>query len=208
MDIRRTANAGVLLTMDGIQILLDGVCRVVSPYLATPEDELGRLTSPWPDAVCFTHTHEDHFHPDYAVAYKTATGREILIPDGEGERTVGNVQITAIPTRHFGKGKETKHFSFAIQGSKRLWFMGDAAPNQLGKLKHLPRPDVLVVPFAYLTTKNAVGMLKAYLPCTIVLVHMPARDNDPDGLWDAVAPGMSELREFLRAPGIGEIVTL
>lgn len=194
--------------MDGVQILLDGVCREVSPYLATPPAEWERLTSPWPDAVCFTHTHEDHFHPDYASAYKAATGRETLIPGGEGEWKVGNIQITAIPTRHLGKSGTEKHCSFVIQGSKNLWFMGDAAPSQLKRMEHLPKPDVLVVPFAYLATESAMALLQPYLPCVIVLVHMPARDKDPDGIWNAVAPGMAQLKELMYVPALGETITL
>ena len=209
MEIRRTANAGVLLTMDDVQILLDGVCREVKPYLATPTAEWELLTSRWPDAVCFTHTHEDHFHPDYAATYKAATGREILMPGGDGEWETGNVRITRVPTRHLGKaGAAAEHCSFVVQGGKSLWMMGDAAPIQLKKMEHLPKPDVLVVPFAFFTTQSAVEMLKPYLPCTIVLVHMPSADNDPDGLWNAVAPGMAQLKEFIYAPNLGETITL
>lgn len=195
--------------MDGVQILLDGVCREVSPYLSAQPEELERLTSRWPDAVCFSHTHEDHFCPDYTAAYKAATGREAMIPNGAGEWTTGDVRITAVPTRHLGKaGANTAHCSFVVQGSKTLWIMGDAAPTQLRKLEHLPKPDVLVVPFAYLATESAVALVRQYLPCDIVLVHMPAPDNDPDGIWDTVAPGMAQLKEFLHVPAMGETITL
>lgn len=205
MEIRRTGNAGILLTMDGVQILLDGVCREIEPYLATPQAEWEQLTSRWPDGVCFTHTHEDHCHPDYVAAYRASTGREILA--GEGE--VGRLRISGIPTRHLGKaGADTAHCSYAVEGSKTLWFMGDAAPTQLKKMAKLPNPDVLVVPFAFLASESAVQLLKAYLPCAIVLVHMPHPDKDPDGIWNAVAPGMEQLKEFIYAPAVGEIITL
>ena len=36
MELVRTANAGILLKLDGKTILLDGVCREVKPYPATP----------------------------------------------------------------------------------------------------------------------------------------------------------------------------
>ena len=36
MEIRRTANAGVLLKLDGVRILLDGLCDRVEGYLPTP----------------------------------------------------------------------------------------------------------------------------------------------------------------------------
>ena len=45
MQIRRTANAGVLLTLDNVSILLDGVCRVYSPYLAPPPAVLEELAA-------------------------------------------------------------------------------------------------------------------------------------------------------------------
>ena len=75
MELRRTANAGILLRLDDKEILLDGVCREVKPYSATPQLELDRLMARWPDAVAFTHTHEDHFDPAYAESYHAATGR-------------------------------------------------------------------------------------------------------------------------------------
>jgi L-ascorbate metabolism protein UlaG (beta-lactamase superfamily) len=209
MEIRRTATAGILVTMDSVQILLDGVCREVLPYLATPSEERQRLASSWPNAVCFTHTHEDHFCPDFAAAYKAATGREVIIPSGEGEWIAGNVRINAIPTRHLGKaGGNTAHCSFVIQGSKTLWVMGDAAPTQLRKLEHLPKPDVLMVPFAYLATESALALVQQYLPCKLILVHMPLPDNDPDGIWDAVKAGMAQCKEFLHVPAVGETITL
>ena len=43
MELRRTANAGVLLKLDDVEILLDGVCQEVKPYLATPPAEKEKL---------------------------------------------------------------------------------------------------------------------------------------------------------------------
>ena len=36
MEIQRTANAGVLLKIDGVSVLLDGLCDGVEGYLPTP----------------------------------------------------------------------------------------------------------------------------------------------------------------------------
>jgi hypothetical protein len=95
-----------------------------------------------------------------------------------------------------------------IQGSKTLWVMGDAAPTQLRKLEHLPKPDVLVVPFPYLATESTVALVQQYLPCKLILVHMPLPDNDPDGVWNAVKAGMAQCKEFLHVPAVGETITL
>ena len=77
MEIRRTANAGVLLTLDDVKILLDGVSREVKPYPATPPKIKQELLSCPPDVVLFTHDHPDHFDPDYTQKVgsgKTASG--------------------------------------------------------------------------------------------------------------------------------------
>ena len=60
MKILRTANAGVLLTLDGVRILLDGVCGDLPPYLTTPDDIKLELCKNIPDVVAYTHFHTDH----------------------------------------------------------------------------------------------------------------------------------------------------
>ena len=60
--------------------------------------------------------------------------------------TVGGVGITPVPTRHIGKASQTtSHFSFVIEGSHRVWFMGDATPAQMAQLAPYGKPDVLIV---------------------------------------------------------------
>ena len=207
MNIRRTANAGVLLTMDDVTILLDGVCRQVLSYLPTPQTELQKLSQNLPDAVAFTHHHPDHYDPNYAKAYEDATQKKIL-PTAPTS-FVGDVRINAIQTRHMGKADPNLlHVSFVLQGSRCVWFMGDAAPQQLKLLSEYPKPDVLIVPFPYLATDMTVKQMETYLPCQIVLVHMPAKENDPDGIWKMVAPAMQKFRQFIHCPNIGENLTL
>ena len=69
MEIRRTANAGVLLTLDGVTILMDGVCREVKPYPVTPPEERDALSKCWPDVVAFTHSHPDHCDLSFVSEY-------------------------------------------------------------------------------------------------------------------------------------------
>ena len=190
MKITRTANAGILLQLDGITILLDGVCREVKPYPATPPEIRVRLTEQWPDVVAFTHLHKDHYDPAYAAAYIGQTGRVILGPSqvkGAMEPVkAGNVTVMPIPSRHIGAaGKAVEHASFVVKGSKCLWFMGDSAPSQW-RNHDLPKPDVLVVPYAYANTPASWALTQSFGAEKIILLHMPVREDDTIGLWSAV----------------------
>lgn len=220
MEIRRTANAGVLLTLDETSILLDGVSQEVKPYLATPPSERSWLTAHMPDAAAFTHIHEDHLDPAFVREYCNSTGRKIIsvsqaaeiLPDcvaADREVTVGALKITAVPTRHMGRAYAgAEHVSFVVQGSKCVWFLGDAAPQQLKLLSQYARPDVLIVPFPYVATEAAIRQMEEYLPATIILIHMPLRGSDPDGIWEMVDPALKKYEKIIKCPEIGENLTL
>ena len=190
MELRRTANAGVLLKLDGITILIDGVCREVKPYLATPNGEKERLLQSCPDVLAFSHTHEDHCDPAFAAAWQRQTGRVILGPGevkGHMEPLeLGNIRITPRACRHIGAaGKTTEHAGFVVEGSQCLWFTGDSPPGQW-RDRDLPKPDVLVVPYAYVNTPSSWETAKSFGAKKIVLLHMPSREQDGLGLWQAV----------------------
>ena len=220
MEIRRTANAGVLLTLDDVKILLDGVSQEVKPYLATPQAEKEKLSSSWPEVVAFTHYHEDHCDPSYVKAYCQATGRPVysasqvaeLLPGMvQTEKTVvvGNIRLTAVSTRHMGHyGKTTEHQSYVVEGSSVVWFLGDASPSELKHFADFPKPDVLIVPYPYVSTPVALKLMEALLPCKILLLHLPKQENDPDGVWQSAASGLEYLKAYLYVPEMGETLNL
>ena len=194
MEIRRTANAGVLIKMDGVSILLDGVCQEVSPYLATPPEEKKYLLENTPDLLVFTHEHSDHFDLRFAQEYQKRTGGNILAPmDIFGCITlrdavqIGAVTVTPIPSRHIRCTDPTQeHFSYIVQGTQCVWFMGDASPLQWQNTEHLPKPDVLVAPYAYGSTEASWRRAKDLGAKIIVFLHLPNKENDPYALWQAV----------------------
>ena len=192
MELRRTANAGVLLTLDGVSILMDGVCREVKPYPATPPEERARLENSFPDILAFTHTHKDHYDPGFAAAYLRQTNGVILGPEDirgavRGRAEVGGVSVTVLPSRHIGAaGRTVPHVSFVVEGSKCVWFLGDSSPLLWKGRENLPRPDVLIVPYAYANTPSGWAATKLLQPQKIVLLHMPKREEDTVGLWNAV----------------------
>ena len=209
MRIARTANAGVLLELDGTRILLDGVCREVFPYPATPDSIKTELFAYYPDLVAVTHCHEDHCDPAFEAAFQAATGRQVIDPSCAG-RTVqcGNIRITAVPSRHIGKA-DCDHVSFILEGSQCIWFLGDAAPSQWKNRNDLPKPDVLICPFAYATTEVAWRMTQSIAPQTVILLHLPEREKDSYGLWNAVEQtvGTTPVPQLL-IPQIGECIVL
>ena len=189
MEIRRTANAGVLLRLDDVTVLLDGVCREVKPYPATPRTIWEELLREPPDVLAYTHTHEDHYDPAFVAEFVQKTAGPVLGPAdvplcAEGQTQRGKLTITPVDSQHMGKTEPIGHRSYVIQSSKCVWFMGDASPLHWLE-KALPRPDVLIAPYGF-----AIGrgwkIAKALKPGIIVLLHLPEKSDDIYGLWDAV----------------------
>ena len=139
-----------------------------------------------PDVVAFTHEHGDHYDPEYAEYYTRMTGRQVIGPGaGEGAYRAGNVRMRALKTRHIGKS-DCAHLSFILEGSCCVWFTGDASPLHWRGLSGLPKPDVLIVPYAYAATPSAWKDVLALCPHTVVLMHLPEEGKDELGLRKAV----------------------
>lgn len=213
MQLRRTANAGVLLKLDGVTILMDGVCREEYPYPATPPEIKAELTANLPDAVAFTHAHNDHYDPDFA-AYALQKNGVILGPaDCHGTMEpacVGTVKITPVTSRHIGAaGKSTCHISFVIEGSQCVWFTGDCSPLYWKNKTDLPVPDVVIAPYAYASTMPALELVKDLGAKDLVILHLPPRADDPYGLWQAVETTLEQgsgIRTHI--PDLDQIISL
>ncbi len=168
----------------------------------------------FPDVVAFTHSHKDHYDPTFASAYQGKTGRVIFGPSFLGCQTtmeaekVGSLQMMPISSRHIGAaGKTTPHTSFVLQGSRCVWFLGDASPLLWKGRKDLPKPDVLIVPYAYATTPTAWEITQSLGAKEIVLLHLPSREADDFGLWDAMESTVKD-RKNLHIPALGDTILL
>ena len=208
MELTRTANAGVLLKLDGVTILMDGVCREVKPYPATPPEIKTQLTENIPDIVAFTHAHKDHYDPGFAAKVLQKNGVILGPADCHGTMepvSAGTVRITPIASRHIGAaGKTTPHASFVVEGSKCIWFTGDAAPSQW-RDRDLPKPDILIAPYAYATTPAAWSLTQSLGADTVIALHLPEREKDSIGLWDAVEKTAGQC-EGLHIPKMGQVL--
>lgn len=205
MEFLRTANAGVLLKMDGVSILLDGVSGELHPYFGTPDDIRKKLTEQLPDMLAFTHTHRDHYDEDYAIHHQKTTQKSYYGPECVNPVLVGGVKIQAISTRHIGKN-DVPHVSFIINGSKTVWFMGDAAPAALKEMKEMPKPNVIFVPFAYGLTPSAWRDTKETGAKSIVFLHLPDSECDELGIWDTLIKNTADTHVLI--PDIGHTIII
>ena len=213
MRISRVSNAGVLLELDGVKILLDGFCTGHGPYLATPAHIRDSLLADPPDMLAFTHEHEDHCDARLAEQFHKQTLRPVLAPEnlpcGTTSRGISRGWVSVLPfkSRHIGKEYfHIPHVSYAINGSQSVWFLGDAVPSQWHGIDR--KCNVLIAPFAYALSESAWRMTCA-LAEHVVLVHMPLRENDPDGLWPQVeAVTGASCPVQLHIPAVGETVEI
>lgn len=206
MIIKRTANAGVLITLDNVSILIDGVCDNLHPYIETPTQIRNELETTFPDVVAFTHTHPDHFNADYCNAYIKKTRRSVIGPAMSISEQINDVCIKAINTRHIGK-TDIDHSSIVIKGSKTIWFMGDASPSELVKLKSFTIPEVLIIPYAYALTPSAIKQTRAIGAKLNVLIHLPNKNDDSFGLWDGVLQNIGNDSSFI-IPDVGQQIEI
>ena len=185
MQFVRTANAGIWLNLDGVNILLDGVSNQVYPYLKTPSEIKELLKKTLPDVVGITHIHEDHYDEEYVNFYKEMTHRPVAGPVGVNQICIGDLKVESVCSRHIGKGV-IPHVCFVISGTENVWFMGDASPDALKLMADYPKPDVLFVPYAFALTNSAWRKTKETGARKIVILHLPNPHEDPDGLWNMV----------------------
>ena len=213
MRISRVSNAGVLLQLDGVKLLLDGFCTDIGPYIGMPAHIRESLMADPPDMLAFTHGHKDHYDAPLAEQYHKQTLRPVLGPENLPFSTtcrgvgVGGVSVLPVKSRHIGKEyMDVPHISLNIQGSKSVWFMGDATPSQWSGVDK--KCDVLIAPFAYALSDSAWRMT-CRLADAVVLVHMPLKENDPGQLWpqvEAVIGKSSSVEIYI--PQIGQTVAI
>ena len=213
MELKRTANAGVLLQLDGVRILLDGVCSEVMPYCATPPALRDVLLQESPDAVAFTHTHPDHYDRLFVCEYFKKSAGPVLGPADIPNSTkdpfsVGDIRILPVKSRHLGKTEPIEHLSFVLQGSKTVWFMGDAACDGWLDRSDLPKPDVLIAPYSFAMGRGW-EITKALKPELVILLHLPEQGNDPYGIWQSVEQTVAgESQIAILTPKMGQNIHL
>ena len=132
------------------------------------------------------------------------------IPVEQERITMKGVRVTPVPSRHLGaEWRQYPHVSYLIEGSKRIFVVGDAVPLCWKEGISSLRPDVLVAPYPYITTAVGRQTVLRFAPQSVMLVHMPAKDRDPEGLWPMAEQALKEFKELpVQIPELGESVIL
>lgn len=200
MKITRTANAGVLIEVDGTEILLDGVANSYGPYSGTPDSIIEYLKKNIPEVVAFTHKHPDHFDKEYADRLT-----DYFAPDRKVSGQFGLVSIKGVKTGHIGN-RNVPHVSYIISKDKNIFFMGDATPSSLKKMGE-EKPDILIVPFAYAMTQSAWRTTKETGAKLIILLHLPKEKEDEFGICKTVFEN-TKMDDCLKILEIGETIEI
>ena len=185
MKITRTANAGVLVVLDGTSILLDGVCEELPPYLGTPDDIRREFSKNLPDVFAVTHFHPDHCDGQFFSGHVCEKCRNLLAPGYSKAASAGTVTVSAVDTRHIGKC-DVQHVSYVINGSRRVWFMGDASPLSVKAFSEFPAPHVIIAPYAYANTPSSYKNTKNFGADKVIILHLPDEHKDEYGIISAV----------------------
>lgn len=204
MEFIRTANAGGLLKVNNVSVLIDGVCEELFPYIGTPVNIRNELEANYPDIVAYTHKHKDHYDEQYIKSFKKDNLRSVCGPGISVFSEKNGVEVKGIKTRHIGK-EDISHLSYIISGDVNILFTGDASPLDLKNISYDIKPDVIIAPFAYATTEASLKITESFNPKLVILIHFPLYENDTFGIWDSVCRVIKDEKKFI-IPEIGEKV--
>ena len=217
----RTANAGGILELDGVRLLLDGVSLPCLNYQVTPPSLEEALRATDLDAMLFTHSHADHFSSAFVEAWGRRRGRNLPLAGPadvaaalpgwaveEGPLWVGAVSVLPVVCRHMGlQYRSDPHRAYCISGTARCLFLGDASPSEF----LVPREPVqiLFAPYPYASSRGGWRAVQALDPEVLVVTHLPAAEEDPEGIC-------ARTEDFLRSvqdrpvycPAMGERLVL
>jgi L-ascorbate metabolism protein UlaG (beta-lactamase superfamily) len=190
-------HSSVVVDMDGARLVTDPVLRRRVAHLtreaAVPVSDVGPL-----DAVLVSHVHRDHL--DLPSLSKLGRSLQVIVPLNEGDLlrrrgftnvvevsvgddvVVGPLRVEVTPAEH-GEVRRTvvarsEAVSFLIQGSRRVYFVGDS--DLFDGMADVAPVDVALLPVSgwgprlpagHLNPRSAAEALRLVRPRIAVPVH-------------------------------------
>jgi L-ascorbate metabolism protein UlaG (beta-lactamase superfamily) len=155
-------------------------------------------------AILITHWHEDHFSAEAVAAHLAASRTTVLItseevvarvrkagpalpdtqfraatpaPGAAARVDAGGVAVNVLRIRHNpARRVPDEHVGFLIEGCRTLLHTGDAdpQPDNFQVLARLPRTEVALLPFWYVTGQKARAFVEAAIrPGRVLAMHIP-----------------------------------
>ena len=209
-----TANAGVILEMDGICIAVDAFHNQRAlPFSTLPKDLLHTLAETGIlgklDALFFSHTHADHYGQtameqvlQYAqnaalLAPEPIAPQQILLQGPAVHITLPDGKLDAVRLVHDGpEYREVPLYGLMLTlRNQRILFPGDSTDHTGVRQMTQGRPvDVAVLNFPWITLPGNRRFVEQELaPRHLILTHLPYPDDDTEGFISATRKAAEKL---------------
>lgn len=191
--ITLTANAGVIIKLEDMCILIDALhCEPTERFSTLSPEQVETvfklLHSSPPDVMLVTHSHPDHYSRLLTERAKTEFPKmEIILPWRSECPTrsavIGNTDISWLPLEHMPLSivEDRTNYGFCIRCGESLIFTpGDADLHSPAVAESVAgmKPSLALLPFPWLTLPSAKNVYDSLAPEKTLLLHLPFDDSD------------------------------
>lgn len=224
--ITLSANAGVAVSMCGTCLWIDALHDTKLPeYSTLDKDRLDAMRASGlflrPDALIYTHCHEDHFSEELTEAvleeYPGAVAilperrlkKQILLRDSFESFTVGELLIRMIRVPHEGaENISVSNYAILISpaqsgdGSFSILVLGDAELGSSVLVDGLaglgsPGTDLVIADFPWAAVKRGRTILEdVIMPEHLVIYHLPFEEDDTRGYRSMIRRAAGRIRNI------------
>lgn len=215
-EVTLTANAGVIIAIDGKEILIDALHNEKTPRFSTLSSEMleavwSRFSQRVPLAVFATHLHQDHFSrslwneahtrwPETSfVSPKADLESTIMLKDLKESFALDEVHVDAMLLPHEGKEyKSVVNYGYIIEiKGFTILILGDCALEATDKILELINGrsiDLALLNFPWITlTKPRAFIQNILAPKHLGLIHLPFPQDDRGGYLPAAKKSAKSL---------------
>jgi len=202
MNVRLIANAGLLITVNGIKILIDALhCRKTESYSSVPRDTLSSIITGQEDFahvdyMLVTHAHPDHYderivsefmerHPETTLLTPTdiKCGHTLMLNHKNEIHDFCNIKFTCRRLTHEGKlySGVINYGFIAESGGESFIVLGDGAlhPDEISSFVSGKKIDTAILCFPFITLLRGKKIIRDIIkPGYVIAYHLPFEKDD------------------------------